>query len=343
MVASLNIDFIHDNDGFDGLAPVWNGLLKRSATDVPFMQFEYLQSWWATRGGGEWPGGELWLAVGRDGAGAVQGIAPLFCPSGESSQRLLFLGSIEVSDYLDIVAPAEHLQAFTRGVVEALEAKAPPGVRALDLYNIPGSAPSLAAWQEAAEAHGWTANRETLQPCPVISLDGTWDAYLGRLDKKQRHELRRKIRRAQDHLPSARLRIVESGADIESAMEVFLRLMATDPSKAAFLTPAMREHFRRLAAPDHRTPGLQLAFLDVGQEPAAGYLNFDYAGRLWVYNSCLNPAFASLSPGWVLVGDMIRWAIENGRSELDFLRGGEDYKYRLGGVERSILRLTLTR
>lgn len=86
-----------------------------------------------------------------------------------------------------------------------------------------------------------------------------------------------------------------------------------------------------------------MAFLDVGEEPAAGYLNFDYGGRLWVYNSCMNPAFASLSPGWVLVGMLIQWAIDHGRSEVDFLRGGEDYKSRLGGVERSIYRLTLTR
>jgi len=77
--------------------------------------------------------------------------------------------------------------------------------------------------------------------------------------------------------------------------------------------------------------------------PAAAYWCFDYRDRLWVYNSGLDPAYASLSPGWVLLGRLIQWAIEHGRREIDFLRGDESYKFRLGGVERSIYRLTLTR
>ena len=57
----------------------------------------------------------------------------------------------------------------------------------------------------------------------------------------------------------------------------------------------------------------------------------------------MDPTYAALSPGWVLVGRLIQWAIDAGRTEVDFLRGDEDYKFRLGGVERSIFRLTLTR
>ncbi len=86
-----------------------------------------------------------------------------------------------------------------------------------------------------------------------------------------------------------------------------------------------------------------MAFLDVGHRPAAAYLNFDYAGRIWVYNSGLDPTYQALSPGWVLIGRLIEWAIRNGRKEFDFLRGDEDYKFRLGGTERSIYRLTVTR
>jgi CelD/BcsL family acetyltransferase involved in cellulose biosynthesis len=343
VVIEMQIDFVRDESGFQALAPVWNELLVRSCTDVPFLRFEYLRTWWETLGGGEWPGGELWLAVGRTGAQAIQAIAPFFSPAGEDTTRLLLLGSIEISDYLDILAPAEHVRTFTGAVLESLDREGPNGLQAIDLFNLPGESPSLQAWQEAGQARGWQVQRERLQPCPVIRLEGDWESYLARLDKKQRHELRRKMRRAQEHDPAITLRMVDSGADSESAMETFLGLMAADPTKQVFLTPRMREHFRRLASPPHRTPGLQFAFLDVGGQAAAGYLNFDYRNRLWAYNSCLNPAFASLSPGWVLVGRLIQWAIERGRSEFDFLRGGEDYKFRLGGEERSIYRLTLSR
>jgi CelD/BcsL family acetyltransferase involved in cellulose biosynthesis len=88
---------------------------------------------------------------------------------------------------------------------------------------------------------------------------------------------------------------------------------------------------------------LQLAFLEIGGEKAAGYLNFDYAGHIWVYNSGLNPAFREYSPGWVLLGYLLQWANENKRLSFDFMRGDEDYKYRFGAVDRQIVRAVIRR
>jgi CelD/BcsL family acetyltransferase involved in cellulose biosynthesis len=50
-----------------------------------------------------------------------------------------------------------------------------------------------------------------------------------------------------------------------------------------------------------------------------------------------------LSPGWVLMGHVIQWCCENGRSEFDFMRGDEDYKYRFGGVNRFVMRARVVR
>jgi len=76
---------------------------------------------------------------------------------------------------------------------------------------------------------------------------------------------------------------------------------------------------------------------------AAGYLSFDYAGHIWVYNSGLNFDFRELSAGWVLLGHLLKWANEQGRSSFDFMRGSEDYKYRFGGVDRFVVRARLTK
>jgi CelD/BcsL family acetyltransferase involved in cellulose biosynthesis len=45
----------------------------------------------------------------------------------------------------------------------------------------------------------------------------------------------------------------------------------------------------------------------------------------------------------VLLGHLLQWANENKRSEFDFMRGDEDYKYRFGGVDRFLVRARLTR
>ncbi len=331
-------------EAFDSLAGEWNGLLARSITDVPFLRVEYLRAWWSTRGGGEWPSGDLWLVSGHDGSGALAGLAPLFvAPTREGRRGLMLLGSVEISDYLDLIVRRDRLDEFAGQLLDGLDRHGPAGWEVIDLFNLPESSPSLVALELAARARGWKAVRQRLQPCPVIRLPSDWEAYLASLDRKQRHELRRKMRRSESHPTPVNWRIIGPQEDLHSAIDTFLGLMALDPHKAGFLTEAMRAQFHASLSAAQANGWLQLALLSVGESPAAGYLNFDYGGRVWVYNSGLDPGYLDLSPGWVLLGHLIRWAIENGRSEFDFLRGEEDYKFRLGGVARHVERLTLIR
>ncbi|MCZ7665851.1 MAG: GNAT family N-acetyltransferase [Chloroflexi bacterium] len=49
------------------------------------------------------------------------------------------------------------------------------------------------------------------------------------------------------------------------------------------------------------------------------------------------------SLGVVLTAKAIEWAVANGRSHFDFLRGDEEYKYRFGAVDTEIYKITLTK
>ncbi|MEW6567750.1 MAG: GNAT family N-acetyltransferase [Chloroflexota bacterium] len=340
----MSFTFIHDDDGLAALQGPWNELLRRSITDVPFLRHEYLSVWWSTLGGGEWPSGELWVGVRRDPLGRVNGVAPLFFTrTRQGRPGLMFLGSIEISDYLDLIAAADDVAALAEDLLAGLAEEGPPGWEVIDLYNLPESSSTLAALTEAAARRGWTATQERLQPCPVVRLPATFEEYLDGLDRKQRHELRRKIRRLEAHPDPVTWRIVGTNEDLTAAVEAFMSLMAIDPEKRRFLTPAMRTQFQRSARVGQENGWLQLALMDVAGVPVAGYLCLDYGNRIWVYNSGLNPEYQWLSPGWVLLAHLIEWAIEHGRQEFDFLRGNEDYKYRLGGVAHWVCRLTITR
>ena len=88
---------------------------------------------------------------------------------------------------------------------------------------------------------------------------------------------------------------------------------------------------------------LQLAFLKIEGEKAAGYLSFDCNNHIWVYNSGMDERFREYSPGWVLLGYLLQWANEHGRSRFDFMRGNEEYKYRFGGIDRFVVRAQVTR
>lgn len=326
-------------------AEEWNDLLACcSASHVPFLRHEYLAAWWKTLGGGEWSHGELFVVMIRQDDGELLGIAPLFFTANRESQpALLLLGSVEISDYLDFIVRTSALPEFTAALLDWLASDQAPPWQALDLYNLPESSPTLPALQAAAAQRGWLYSQQRLQSCPSIPLPGDWEVYLSQIDKKQRHEIRRKMRRAEEFDPPVRWYIVSDAAQLESEIEDFLSLMAQDPQKELFLTPLMRQQFHTSMQAAFRAGWLQLAFLEAGGQKAAAYLNFDYAGHIWVYNSGLNFSLRDLSPGWVLLGNLLQWANENQRKSFDFMRGDEDYKFRFGGVARYVVRACVQR
>lgn len=340
----MHIDTILTLPEFISIEKEWNALLDLSASHVPFLRHEYLQAWWQGLGGGEWTHGDLFVLTARDDKGALIGIAPLFkTDNRDGVPALMLLGSIEISDYLDVIARPADTPAFVEAVLTHLAGEADPACRLLDWYNILEDSPTLPAMQQAAEKLGWEYKQEPLQHCPYIPLPGDWEKYICSIDKKQRHEIRRKIRRAEEYYQPVRWYIVGNGADIEQEMEAFINLMAHDPDKSKFLTPAMRDQMKAIGRESYQCGCLQLAFIEVNGEKAAGYLNFDYLDHIWVYNSGIDFRFHELSPGWVLLGYLIQWANENKRQSFDFMRGDERYKYQFGAVDRQVVRLTLRR
>jgi CelD/BcsL family acetyltransferase involved in cellulose biosynthesis len=330
------------HEDFSEIDPVaWNALAEQSIADTPFSRHEYLRQWWQTLGGGEWKTADLLLVSAAEN-GRLVGIAPLFIADYDGRQALMLIGSIEISDYLDLIVREADLPRFLSGLLDFLASSLAESWSALDWYNLPDNSPTLAALKADSARRGWTCHEEVYRPTPRISLSGSFEDYLSRLDKKQRHEIRRKMRRAAE---SGRVHfyVVDKGADIEPGLESFFHLMVQDPNKARFLTGAMREQMSSSIRAAHEHGYLWLAFLEVDGIKAAATLCFDYRNKLWGYNSGVSFDFKDLSPGWVIMGHDIQWCCENGRYEFDFMRGDEEYKYRMGGVNRYVMRIRVVR
>ena len=332
-----------DSSTLEPLADEWNMLLSESVSNIPFLRYEYLSAWWATRGGGEWPKSELAAVTVRQG-GSLAGIAPLFFSRNlDGDPALMLLGSIEISDYLDILVRPADLSAFLAGLLDFLGQTGSLEWDLLDWHNLPEDSPTLPVLKVEAEKRGWTFTQERTYHIPSIPLAGDFETYLAGIDKKQRHEIRRKIRRAEESDRHVRWYIVTNGSTLDAEVEAFLNMMEEDPEKAAFLTSAMRAQMRLACRAAFDNGWLQLAFLEADGQKAAGYLNFDYLNRIWVYNSGIDRRFLDLSAGWVLLGYLLQWASEEKRTEFDFMRGNEDYKYRFGGVDKFVVRARVTR
>jgi CelD/BcsL family acetyltransferase involved in cellulose biosynthesis len=328
----------------------WNDLLSGSITDTPFLRYEYQYAWWEHRGGGEWlrQNTQLVLVSAREDEKLI-GIAPLFISEYDGQSALLLIGSIEISDYLDLIVRMEDHPRFITGLLDFLASDEvgagslhPYNWSGLDWYNLPDSSPTLAALKAESTQRGWSHLEEMYRPTPRIALNGDFDEYLERVEKKQRHEIRRKMRRAAES-GRVRFHVVDKTADIQAEMDSFFHLMIQDPNKALFLRDDMRQQMISTTHLAFEKGYLWLAFLEVDGEKAAASLNFDYNNKLWGYNSGVGRAFMELSPGWVLLAHVIQWCCENQRYEFDFMRGDEEYKYRFGAVNQYVMRVKLTR
>jgi CelD/BcsL family acetyltransferase involved in cellulose biosynthesis len=332
------MNFSYLNEFPEDLKTEWNALVGSGIAHVPFLRYEYLKTWWQTRGGGEWPQESALIIVLAHEEDRLVGIAPCFV----ANKKLMLLGSIEISDYLDLLVDHRHVDEFAAGLLTYIRSDLAPifGINHVEFDNIFDNSPSLDALRLACQRHGLTCCVKPISQCPHIPLSGDYEEYLAGLDKKQRHEMRRKQRRILELPDGSDWYIASDPATIESEIAEFLRLMACDEYKRKFLTEPMKQQMRlsMLDAFNHKS--LQLAFLTIGGKKAAAYLNFDFNNRIWVYNSGIDPQFFEHSPGWLLLIHLIKWSIENGRFEFDFMRGNEDYKYKFGAVDRTVIQIS---
>lgn len=332
----MKVDCYTSNTVFAELQAEWNALLERSVSNTPFSTWEWHKHWWDA-----YHPGDLWLITVRDDLGRLLGIASLFIKTSANERSLHFVGCEDVTDYLDFIVDKQHQDVVYRMIAETLLANR-HAFDTLDLCNIPQESPTFQNFPALLEAKGFTVATKPYEVCPIITLPETFDAYLDALDKKQGKELRRKLRVAEGQGDSVSWYTVNETHDLHAEVEKFMKLMAAShPEKAQFLLDDQHVAFFQSIVPAAMAAGwLQLNFLNVAGESVAAYLNFDYQNQIMVYNSGLEPnKAAALSPGIILLAYNIRDAIEKKRSVFDFLRGDEQYKYRMGGQDSPIYKL----
>lgn len=337
----MHIETIRSAEAWAALSTSWNELLQDSHNNVPFLTYEFQRAWWQHLGGGEWKQAELNILVGRGEDGQLSGIAPLFRTVQNDKAVLHLIGSHEIADFLDLIARPADLAPLAQAVLEHLAADT--SWEEIVLYNLLDSSATSSVLREATTTLGLNFALETLQPSPYIALPASFEDYMASLDSKQAHELRRKQRKAERSAEQLSIETIQRGEDLDAALQDFLGLMGQEADKDRFLSAAMRAQLDAIGRAAFAAGWLQLFFLKAGSRRIAGYMNFDYQNRIWGYNAGFNNEYASLSPGWLVMGEMIKWCIENGREAFDFMRGDEEYKYRFGGVNRFVQKVTISR
>lgn len=327
----MKIELHHEPTIFEILRPEWNALVQNSGANTPFSTWEFLATWWDI-----YARGELWLVTVRDENDNLIGIAPLFV---NEHRVLCSIGGLDVTDYCDWIIHNEMPDAY--GAIFNFLVGHKSNFSEMSFYNLRPNSTTYSVLCSIF-SQGIPAIQKQVEVTPHIVLPDTVEGYFELLDKKQRGELRRKMRRAEAGVEEKLdWYVVGAEHDIQAQMAQFFALMASSsPQKAEFLqNPQHKAFFERLIPRMHEAGWLHLAFLRVDGNPCASYLNFDYDKRIWVYNSGFSYQYEALSTGIVLLVYLIEDAIQRGYTVFDFLRGNEVYKYRMGGVDAPLYQL----
>ncbi len=363
---------------FETIEPArWDALAAANPWATPFSHWAFHRAWWDGYGGtAHEETVALVPAEGPDDAEPVA-IAPLMHrhevePSDVALQttirhadgpeltavppdaKAVFFGASYHADYAtllaapaDLPAVAEALAAYC-GTVGDREHPDPWDV--VDLRRLrcgdPAGDALAAAFGAREMTEGWTLNMEREDVCPVAELPagGSMDDYFAGLGKKERHEIRRKVRRAE---AAGDVRLDDS-ADALADLPAFIELHQKRWGEDGLFPDTeggrhSRVFFARLFELFGADGPLKLAFLTLGDRRIAAGVSFETPDALLYYNAGVDPDARDLSPGVVMIERYVRRALERGIARMDFLRGDEAYKYEWGAVDQPIQRLLVRR
>ncbi len=281
----------------------------------------WLNVWWREFG----LGAKLYLCALKK-RGAVIGIAPLSLKGEEAC----FVGSADVCDYLDFVIAPGNENEFFNVILDDLSSK---GITRLNLSPVRPDSTVLTHLVDVAKVRGYGVSCKAVDVSLELDLPPTWEDYLGILNRKQRHEVRRKLRRLQEK-GTVTYRTIDESDDAAAAVALFLNLFRkSNNEKKTFMTAKMESFFTSLTKAMAQADLLKMGVLELDANPIAVLLCFEYNGIVYLYNNGYDPEYSSLSVGLVSKILSIKDSIERGKKKYDFLKGREAYKYRLGGKE----------
>jgi CelD/BcsL family acetyltransferase involved in cellulose biosynthesis len=352
----------------------WDALAARNPWATPFSGWAFQRAWWDAYGANAHQDTLVVLPAGTSSDADPVAIVPLMdrheVEPGDAltsthmrhgadieltpvppTATAVFFGASYHADYATILAAPADLPAVSDAIAEYLaQPSVPCPWDVVDLRRLrcgDPAADALAAAFGAREiAEGWTLNVDREDVCPVVTLPtgADMDGYLATLDKKQRHEIRRKIRRAQA-VGEVRLDdAVHPLDDVEAFIDLHQKkwggngLFPETPGGAQ-----SRVLFRRLFELHGDDGPLRLTFLSIGGRRIGAGIHFETPEAFLFYNMGIDPDARDLSPGVLLIAAMIERALKAGVRRLDFLRGDEPYKYDWGAVDEPVQRLLVRR
>lgn len=312
----------------------WRDLVASSEFPTAFADPAWVLAWWRTYGEHHEP----WCLSLEDPDGSLRAVAVLAHRRTPLRRTLTFAGS----DWngLETLTCAPGVEPrFSTLLLRELAARK----REWDVWRVQRLPVDSALARMLLSGDGaLRAAAHNVRQQPYLQLPETVEAFEARFAAKQRNTQRRKSRRLAEL--GVQPRLVSDPGEVESALRRLLdlrRRRAIEQGQRHAHMDARFEHFLLEAVRGMLPDGVRLWTLELEGHTLASRLNFVQGPREHSYLLGLGDEHANLSPGSTLERHAIYQAIAEGCTELDLGPGRDEYKYRLGAIDRALARLVV--
>lgn len=304
----------------------WNALVEASPGSTVFQTYEWAEAWWASFGGTR----KLHVVTLWDGQSLV-GIAPLMTQRRRGLRQVEFIGSPN-ADYQDFILGGRAEELLPLLACHLMQHRQDWDM--LVLRNVPTHSSTFATLPSVLRAHGIASTDHERVLCPALEIASRPAEVRRMLDS---YSLRRRVKQLQSVGELSFTRCTTKAQVDHYLPQFFTQYVERHHGALAarvFSRPDVRSFYVALAKSMLPPGWLHLSVLECAGQPVAFHFGFAYAGRMYWYKPCFDPRLARLSPGTVLLSNLIRDTLESGLQELDFTVGAEAFKYRYANIER---------
>lgn len=323
-MAILELQRIDELDDFE---TEWNQLLSHSLDNNPFLTYEWLTSWWKQYGKGK----TLRLFTANNNEGTTSLIAPIMYSSyrrfGLKLRKAEFVATPD-SDYQTFLVT--NYQEATKAVNSLIESimEYLTDTDSFILGDVPEDS-CTAKLLENVNVNGVGTNRSVINTCPNVTLPNNHEIFFQSLGPHMRKSLKRCEKQAFKDYKVEFVKYNKIGT-VKEAMRIFFELhqkRQTQTGKTGLFTESAQRSFHLDVANAFAKKGwLALFFLTFNDEPVSSIYCYEYNKKLYFYLSGFNPEYAMYRPGHLAIKNLLRYGMDKGLKEFDFLRGNEKYK-----------------
>lgn len=319
------VEVISDHRDLVALQPEWDRLVEQVDIGHPFLDYQWIRTWWECFGAGR----QLHILLVRDGA-QIRAIAPLMlCTVRMYGLSVRCLASVcnPHTPRFGVIAAAgaegiyRCLWSYLRNIEKEWDI--------LELAHLPHGSDTLNWLSRLGGEDGYPIGLWRGEKAPWLAFEGTWESYFQGLKTNHRTKMRRNYRRL-TRLGPLRLEVVSGGGRLDEALDEGIRIEAAAwkgrHGTAIRCDPVVEQFYRLLGKRTADDGTLRLVFLTLdGERIAFAYALFS-RDTYYVLKTGYEPSYARYSPYNILCYLLLQEGFAKGLREFEFLGRDEPWK-----------------